>query len=113
MRSTLAKDEGVRKKFEATFSRLGKKKNYHGYAEDTILLIDVIDADTRERVTDHVWFSFTRGFEKISMKEGVILEFEARIKEYVKGYVNPALGVKKRTRDFKLSHPTKIKVKTL
>ena len=111
MRSKLAKDEGIRKKFEATFSRLGKKKNYHGYAEDTILLINVIDSDTRERVTDHVWFSFTRGFEKITLKEGVVVEFEARVKEYAKGYVNPILGAKKRTIDYKLSHPTKIKIR--
>ena len=111
MRSKLAKDEGVRKKFVAKFARLANNKNYPVYAEETILLINVIDSDTRERVTDHVWFSYTRGFEKITLTEGVVVEFEARVKEYTKGYINPILGAKKRTLDFKLSHPTKIKIR--
>lgn len=109
MRKALAKEEGLRKKFRATFSRLGKKKNYHGYSEDTILLKDVVDVETGSIVADHVWFRFTKGFEGISFSEGVHIEFEARVKKYKKGYVNRQVGINNSRTDFKLSHPTRIK----
>jgi len=37
------------------------------------------------------------------------LEFDARVKEYSKGYVNKSLHRNQRNTDYKLSHPTKIK----
>jgi hypothetical protein len=111
MRKRLAAEEGQRKKFRGVFSRVGKKVNYKGYSEDTILLTDITDATTNEVVAGHVWFSFTKGFEKIKLEEGVVLEFEARIKEYAKGYVNKQYGINNRKKDYKLSHPTKIKIR--
>lgn len=77
------------------FNRVGKKVNYEGYSEDTILLKNIVDAETNKRVADHVWFSFTKGFEKTTLEEGVMLEFEARVKEYKKGYVNKAYKIDK------------------
>jgi hypothetical protein len=109
MRKELAAQAGVRKKFRAVFSRIGKKTNFKGYSEDTILLKDVCEADTNNLVTDHLWFRYTQSFEKIVLTEGTMLEFEARVKEYSKGYINKALGKKKRSADYKLSHPTKIR----
>jgi hypothetical protein len=110
MRKRLAASEGERKQFRATFSRVGKKINYQGYSEETILLNNIIDVETSAIVADHVWFSFTKGFEKIKLEEGSVLEFEARIKEYSKGYVNKRYGINNRKKDYKLSHPTKIKL---
>ncbi|HEX5168458.1 MAG TPA: hypothetical protein VFW11_04750 [Cyclobacteriaceae bacterium] len=110
MRRRLGKSVGDRKVFKATFSRLGKKTNYRGYREDTILLIDVVDAETNESVADHVWFTHSKGFEGIALKEGMRLQFEARIKEYRKGYVNARYKMNERGKDYKLSYPTKIKV---
>jgi hypothetical protein len=109
MRKILAAENGVRKKFRAVFSRLGKKVNYKGYSEETILLKNIVDVETNKLVTDHVWFNFTKGFEKISLVEGTLVEFEARVKEYKKGYVNKTLKINNSTTDYKLSHPTKIK----
>jgi hypothetical protein len=109
MRSELAPENGKRKKFRAAFSRLGKKTNYKGYSEETILLNTVVDVETGKTVTDHVWFSYTQGFVKASLKSGDMLEFEARVKEYRKGYVNKNYKINKATTDFKLSNPTKIK----
>jgi hypothetical protein len=109
MRKALATENGIRKKFRAVFSRVGKKVNYKGYSEETILLKNIMDLDTNKLVADHVWFSFTKGFEKISLAEGMMLEFEARVKEYKKGYVNKDLKINNSTLDYKLSHPTKIK----
>jgi hypothetical protein len=109
MRKALAVDQGTRKKFRATFERVGKKVNYTGHSEDTILLRNIVDASTNQQVADHLWFSYTKGFEAINLTEGVVLEFEARIKEYNKGYVNKGLKINNRKQDYKLSHPTKIR----
>jgi hypothetical protein len=109
MRKQLAAETGNRKKFKATFNRLGKKTNFKGYSEDTILLKNVTDVETNELVTDHIWFNYTKGFEKISLQEGIQIEFEARIKEYKKGYVNKSLKINNSKTDYKLSNPTKIK----
>lgn len=108
MRKALAAQAGARKKFRAIFSRIGKKTNFKGYSEETILLKDVREADTNQPVADHLWFNYTQGFEKLLLTEGMILEFEARVKKYSKGYVNKALHLNQRT-DYKLSRPTKIK----
>lgn len=110
MSRVLAAQAGERKRFRAVFSRLGKKTNYQGYSEDTILLNHVREAESLRIVTDHVWFSYTKGFEKIKLTEGCVIEFEARVKEYNKGYVNNRYSLSKRTIDFKLSNPTQIKL---
>lgn len=110
MRKLLASEKGERKKFRAVFSRLGKKVSYQGYADRTVLLLNIMDAETNNIVTDHVWFSYTKGFEKINLKPGLQVEFEARIKAYKKGYVNRKYGINNSTVDFKLSHPTRIKI---
>ncbi|MBL7857611.1 MAG: hypothetical protein JNM57_07970 [Cyclobacteriaceae bacterium] len=109
MRKVLAKQDGERKKFSAVFSRLGKKAGYNGYSEETILLIAVQDAETKQLVSDHSWFSFTKGFQDARLKEGDRVEFEARVKKYRKGYVNKSIGIHNRSYDYKLSHPTRIK----
>lgn len=110
MRRELAKEEGKRKKFRATFVRLGKKINYKGYAEETVLLKSIIDAESNAKVAEHLWFSYTRNFEKITLEEGAVVEFEARIRAYTKGYINKRYKIDRSSKDYKLSHPTKIKV---
>lgn len=109
MRKKLADNEGERKKFTAVFVRLGKKTGYTGYSIETILLSKVTDVVTGELVTDHLWFTFTKGFQLFGLKEGDVLEFEARVKSYTKGYVHKSLSIKREKRDYKLSNPTKIK----
>jgi hypothetical protein len=108
MRKKLASAEGERKRFRATFTRFGKKINYQGHSETTILLTGIRDLGTDMVVTDHAWFSYTKGFEEIKLEEGSTIEFDARIKEYKKGYVNKRIGVNNSKKDYKLSHPTKI-----
>jgi hypothetical protein len=108
MRKLLAKDDGVRKRFTAIFSRTGKKVNFKGYSEDTLLLTDIRDADSNEKVSDHIWFSYSKVFQATDLKEGMRISFEARVKEYSKGYVNRSLGINNKRKDFKLSHPTKV-----
>jgi len=112
MRRELAKKEGERKKFSAVFARLGKKVNYKGYTEETILLTNVTDLETKRVVTDHIWFSYTKGFQAIELEAGIRIEFDARVKEYFKGYVNKGYKIDRRQTDYKLSHPTKVKLIT-
>ena len=50
IRKRLKAQEGERKKFTARFTRFGKKLNYKGYSEMTVLLTDITDAETQERV---------------------------------------------------------------
>jgi hypothetical protein len=109
MRSRLANSEGTRKRYTATFLRTGKKKNYNGYSEDTILLVDVREFDSNTVVADHLWFAYSKVFQDAQIREGMRIEFEARVKTYSKGYVNKSLGMEQKKTDYKLSHPTKIK----
>jgi hypothetical protein len=109
MRKELAARNGDRKKFKALFSKIGKKVNFKGYNEETILLKNIIDAETNTVLADHVWFSYTQGFIKAGLNPGDQIEFDARVKEYRKGYVNRSYKINNTTTDFKLSNPTKIK----
>jgi len=110
IRKRLKAQEGQRKTFIARFTRFGKKINYKGYSEMTVLLTEVTNAETHERVADHLWFSYTQGFEKAGIKEGDKITFDARVKEYSKGYVNRELQINRKKTDYKLSNPTRIKV---
>ncbi len=110
MRRNLAADEGERRTFIATCSRFGKKINFKGRSEDTILFVDVRDAETGTLVTDHIWFTFSKAFEKVNLREGMTIRFDARVKSYSKGYVNRKVGFDQRRKDLKLSHPTRIHV---
>ena len=110
MRKHLESVKEQRKKFRAVFTRFGKKTNYHGYSDQTVLLTNVRDAETNKVVTDHLWFAYTKGFEKVVLTPGGAIEFDARIKAYKKGYVNRRYGMVERSIDYKLSHPTRIVV---
>lgn len=108
MREKLKDIEEERRRFRATFERFGKKVNYKGYTEETILFKNVVDIETNEILAEHLWFGMSKTFEKVNLTPGVIIEFDARVKEYKKGYVNKVLGKNKRKLDYKLSHPSKV-----
>lgn len=110
MRKALGKDEGNRKRFRARFVKTGKKTGYTGYSEETILLQNVRDVLTGLVVADHLWFAYTRGFQGLALTPDCEIEFDARVREYTKGYVNKRAGVDQRRKDYKLSNPTKIKL---
>ena len=109
MRTKLKKELENRLSFIGTFVREGTKKNYHGFPEPTILLKDITNTVTGEIVTDHIWFTKTKSWSNISMNPDDKISFDARVKEYIKGYVNHREYIDEQTLDYKLSHPTKIK----
>ena len=110
MRKRLSEDAGLRKRFSAVVERFGKKINYKGYSEETILLKEIRDVESQEMVADHLWFTFSLAFQKAKISEGCTIEFDARVKDYTKGYINRKVGINNRKTDFKLSNPTKIRI---
>lgn len=103
MRKKLAEINGIRKSFIGTFKRYGTKSGFNGTPITTLLLTNIIDS-YGVVVTDHLWFNMTIGFENLGeLKENEKIGFDARVKEYEKGYVDD------REIDYRLSHPTKIR----
>ena len=112
MRNQLKQLQEQRMKFVGTFKRYGNKSNWHGFPETTILLVDIKDCNGKI-VTDHIWFKQTKGFVAINpLVEGDLIEFEARVKDYVKGYHGrkaEEYGEENYELDYKLNFPTKIR----
>jgi hypothetical protein len=108
MRKELKKIEEQRELFKGVFSKYGRKTNYKGPSTDTVLLVEIRDGNGAF-ICDHLWFNLTKGFEKLgTLRQGDIIQFEARVKKYKKGYVNRQAGIDDSKVDYKLSHPTKI-----
>lgn len=109
MRKELKKIEEERKSFIGTFKRFGMKNGFKG-PQKTVLLVDIKDTEKKE-VADHLWFNYTKGFEKLGeLNEGDVIRFDARVKKYEKGYKgyrDDVFNAPIRT-DYKLSHPSKI-----
>ena len=109
MRKKLKQLNEIRARFRGTFVRAGMKNGYKGMLP-TIMLKNVENIETKEIVTEHLWFNLTKGFSALDLKEGEIVEFDARVKSYTKGYMGYRDDIydKPVEYDYKLSHPTKI-----
>lgn len=103
IRNNLKNKNGERRTFVGTFKRFGMKSGYKGMLK-TVLLTDVKLKNDDDILTDHLWFNFTKGFEKLDLNENDIVQFDARVKAYLKGYYKEYQYY-----DYKLSHPTKLK----
>lgn len=109
MRKELKNIEGLRSRFTAKFVRYGSKKAFKGMPIKTLLFCDVKDKYGKE-YCDHIWFTTNKQFESLGLKEGDGISFDARVKQYTKGYKGnredydlPAVS-----KDYKLSHPNNI-----
>ncbi len=104
--------EGQRLRFRGTFERLGRRRNWHGFDEPTILLRNVCALDDGAAVTDHLWFPSTNGFEALGpLAQGDVIEFDARVTRYEKGYRGWRADVAAEcppSWDFRLSRPTRL-----
>ncbi len=109
MREVLAAREGQRGMFTGTFERFGKKSGWKGHSETTVLLKDIHDAAGRP-VCDHLWFNLTQAFEKLDLKPGDVVRFQARVRPYIKGYQGwrEDEDLPPMERDYKLSHPNHV-----
>ncbi len=110
MRQELAKREGVRGTFEATFVRFGSKRGYKGYPQTTLLLRDVKEAVSGKVVADHIWFTVGKRLERLPFGEGALVRFDARVTSYEKGYKGYREDVYDAPieTDYRLSFPTRI-----
>lgn len=108
MRKELKNINGKRLRFNAKIEKFGSKRAFRGPDIKTILVTEVIDTNTQQQVTDHLWFTCGKNWGGLEQND--IIEFYARVVQYEKGYKGYKEDVYKDIeRDYKLSRPTKIK----
>ncbi len=107
MRTELAYRDGERATFCGTFERFGSKRGWMG-DEPTLLLKDIRTPDGTP-ICDHLWFNRTQQFAALDLAPGDVVQFDARVKAYEKGYKERRDDVYVPIEtDYKLSHPTKV-----
>lgn len=102
--------------FTATFERTGYKTTElrsKTYYQPTILVSNVMD-QASNLLTDHLWFNYTLGFQKLGhLEKGDRLQFDGRISTYTKGYLGRDTFLSEKhpvATDYKIERPTKIKL---
>ena len=94
----------TRRRYKATVGRMGIKDNtFKNWPERTMLLKDLIDVETNQLITDHLWFIVHKQLRELAIKEGDIITFDARVAKYYKGYYHDKL-------DYKLNYMSKIEL---
>ena len=109
MRKPLKKMNGERKTFIGTFEQYGSKKYAVTY-QRTALLKNIKDINGRD-ISDHAWIPGTNEFDLLN--KGDVVQFSAKIKEYVKGYWDIKKGIdiiKSFEKDYKFDEPTKVRI---
>lgn len=107
MRKELRKMNGERLRFSATVERFGYKRAFRGPDIKTVLLIAVKSLPDNELVTDHLWFVKGKSWDGI--QPGDVIEFDARVGVYEKGYKGHRDDIfEPVTSDYRLERPTKI-----
>ncbi len=108
MRQELEKRDGERATFRGTFERFGTKRGWVG-DEPTVLLKDIC-THSGDPICDHLWMNLTKGIAALDLRLGDVVQFDARVQEYEKGYFGRRDDVfKPITIDYKLSYPTKVR----
>jgi hypothetical protein len=108
-RKALAVRDGERFRCRASVTRFGSKRAYGGGTEATILLSDIRDVVTGRVLSDHLWF--TSGKWCSGLQIDAVIEFDARVSDYEKGYKGRREDVfVPIKRDWKLQRPTKVQI---
>ena len=111
MRKELKKLNGQRDLFTAKIVKEGAKSSFKGAPLPTILLKEVRRASDGKLMCDHLWLNKTKAFAALDLSVGLEVQFAARVKPYSKGYMGKKEDLKREAKqDFKLSHPTQVKV---
>lgn len=101
--------EDERHIFYGTFARYGIKNGYKGILK-TVLLIN-IENENQQILTNHLWFNFTKGFEKLNLQPGDKVKFHGRVKPYMKGYLGRRYDVYSPIElDYLIQYPTKVSI---
>lgn len=85
MRAKLGKYFGERRTFQGVFKRFGSKSDYKGPVK-TILIVNLVDFVTKKVLTDHIWFTCGKQFDRLDLREDDVVRFDARVTKYLKGY---------------------------
>jgi hypothetical protein len=95
-----------RHRFRATIAKFGLKSGWNGAPVKTICLTDLRTLDGKV-LCDHLWWNRGLAFESFGV--GDIIEFDARVAHYTKGYFGRRDDVHKPLEDdWRLERPTKI-----
>lgn len=113
MREQLKNMVGVRSRFRGRVERFGHKDAYRGLPRKTVLLKDVVLVSDDKGATDHIWLTCGKWSENISERD--IIEFDARVTSYKKGYRGhrfdiDILDAPPPSVDYRLSRPTQVKI---
>lgn len=107
MRTELEKLAGERKRFRAVVEEFGADRGKK--SSETILLVDVRLVEQPDVVvSDHVWLKKGAAFQAVAV--GDVIEFDAEVEQYEKGYVNFRLGIDETTVDYRLTKPADVHV---
>ena len=111
MREELKKINGKRLRFTAVVERFGQKSAFRGNPIPTVLLKEVRIVGTDDIVTDHLWFTKGKSWDDTFV--GGVVEFDARVGVYEKGYKGYRDDVDNPVHsDYRLERPTKVTVVT-
>ena len=109
MRQELKELQGIRDRFSGVVERFGEKPSFRGYPKKTVLLKDITHLQSKKQVTDHLWFTIGKRLEEL--KVGDLVEFDARVTTYEKGYKGYRDDVFCPIEiDYRLERPTKVQV---
>ena len=111
MRKELKKLCGTRTRFKGEVVSFGIKTGYKGRSLETMLLKNVTLITNDDVLTDHQWINCGKWSESVS--EGDVIEFDARVKKYTKGYQGYRYDLRAAhppSIDYCLAYPTKVKI---
>ncbi|WP_420331437.1 hypothetical protein [Pediococcus pentosaceus] len=105
-------DHEKRYTFTGFVERPGKKRE-NNHWKPTLLLTNLMDIDGN-KITDHVWINYTKGFRKLGLlTKGDKVQFDGRVDEYIKEAIidrERNVVIKPPMKDYSLVYPTKIKL---
>jgi hypothetical protein len=110
-RTGLQDYSGRRHRFGAVFAGRGSRSAFLGSLRETLLFRDLYDAETGAPVSDHVWV--TAGNWSAGLRPNDVVEFDARVVPYVRGYFSGRRDVDRRpSANWQLVRPTRVAILT-
>jgi hypothetical protein len=100
---------GQRFRVTAVFERWGTKRGWKGRTVTTLLLRDLRHAETGKMLTQHLWFTSGATWNRLGLKPGDHVAFDARATPYEKGYFGRRaedMGQAWSAVDYRLERPT-------
>lgn len=110
MREKLKRLVGERLRVRATVIQYGEKKTAGGSYRRMICLGPVLQLPPGKEVADHVWLRAGPIVAGLHLHPGDVVEFDASVAQYWKGYVNQAKRIDERKIDYKLIFPANYEV---